>query len=169
MKICSPYGAPMALSLGRGHVCLPRNACRRGLTGTPPSEATFRCEADCTRGCVAGRKWRPEEARRVSEMAAEGEAGSRRPCGFALPHGHLLQDPPPASPFHHSHPGLLGAPLPVHHAPSRAVGLASKSGLGRGGTRETPPASIALRAKPLLPQREGGNTTSSVGQPFKAF
>ena len=28
-----------------------------------PSEATFRGEADGTRGCVAGRKWRPEEAR----------------------------------------------------------------------------------------------------------
>ena len=101
-----------------------------------PSEATFRGEADGTRGCVAGRKWRPEEARRVSEMAAEGEAGSRRPCGFALPHGSSTASlPHQLPPFHHTHPGLLRAPLPARHAPSRAVGPASECGLGRGGTR----------------------------------
>ena len=97
------------------------------------------------------------------DLAVDGHVAS--PCLMAIYCKIPLQLPH----FTTAHPGLLRAPLPVHHAPPRAVNLAPKSGLGRGGTRETPAATIALRAKPLLPQREGGNTTSSVGQPFKAF
>ena len=51
------------LSLGEEGFCPQRNAGRRGLTCTPPSEATFRREADCTRGCVAGRECSPGKVR----------------------------------------------------------------------------------------------------------
>ena len=88
------WSSVLLLSLGEGHVCLPRNACRRGITGTPPSEATFRRGGDCTRGCVAGRKWRAEEAR-VSVVTCQLKGNLAVAAMVASPclHGHYCKIP----------------------------------------------------------------------------
>ena len=58
------------LSLEGRVFCPRRNAGRGGLMGGTPCEATFRTEADCTRGCVTGRECSAEKARvSVVEMA----------------------------------------------------------------------------------------------------
>ena len=157
------------LSLGEEGFCPQRNGGRRGLACTPPSEATFGREADCPRGCVTGRKWRPEEARRASEMAAGGGSCSRRPCGFALPHGHLLQDPPPASPFHHCSPwpprGWIPCPSHILSCSRPRFGMWPR----KGYPPLDPPCQHCVEGKTPSPPERGALTPALHWTSFKGI